>query len=242
MLRSGPDAGAGTPVPGGAGGGGGGPAAAARPARVLTGWMLGAVREDTRLQPRLLRLADGGLLALDVARWAGPVTEADRSLLGRARGPVLDVGCGPGRLTAALHASGHEVLGVDVLPAVPVLARRAGAAVHVGDVFDPLPGEGSWGSVLLADGNLGIGGVPVRLLRRCADLLRADGVVLVEMQPGAGERRVTARLEGLGTTSAWFPWALVGADAVAAVAARAGLHVTERWTCEGREFAALARA
>ncbi|HWH27589.1 MAG TPA: class I SAM-dependent methyltransferase [Mycobacteriales bacterium] len=242
MLRTGPDAGAGTPVPGGAGGGGGGPAAVARPARVLSDWLVRAVREDTRLQPRLLRLADGGLLALDVDRWAGPVTAADRSLLSRARGAVLDVGCGPGRLTAALHEHGVPVCGLDVLPAVPVLARRAGAAVHVGDVFGPVPGEGSWGTVLLADGNLGIGGSPVRLLRRCAALARRDGVVLVELQPVAGERPVTARLEGLGTTSAWFPWALVGADAVAGVAARAGLRVTEQWSAEGRDFAALVRA
>ncbi|MFP5220439.1 MAG: class I SAM-dependent methyltransferase [Actinomycetes bacterium] len=242
MLRTGPHAGAGAPEPGRAGGGGGGSTASVRPARVLSDWMVRALREDTRLQPRLLRLADGGLLALDVDRWAGPVSTADRSLLARVRGSVLDVGCGPGRLTAELHAHGVPVLGVDVLPAVPVLARRVGAAVHVGDVFAPLPAEGRWGSVLLADGNVGIGGSPVRLLRRCAEVLRPDGVVLVELQPIAGERPVTARLEALGTTSDWFPWALVGADAVDGVAARAGMRVVEQWSVEGRDFAALTAA
>ena len=48
------------------------------------------------------------------------------------------------------------------------------------DVFGPLPGEGTWRHVLLADGNIGIGGDPLRLLRRAARLLRPGGTVLVE--------------------------------------------------------------
>ena len=48
-------------------------------------------------------------------------------------------------------------------------------------VFDRLPGERRWGTVLLLDGNIGIGGDPVRLLRRCADLVRPRGQVLAEV-------------------------------------------------------------
>ena len=48
------------------------------------------------------------------------------------------------------------------------------------DLFGPLPGEGTWAHVLLADGNIGIGGDPLRLLRRAARLLRPGGTVLVE--------------------------------------------------------------
>lgn len=234
MLRTGSAA-----VPAGSGGSGGGsPRPVAAPGTLLADWLVRAVREDTRLQPRLLRLPDGSVLSLDVERWAGPLTAADRSLLDRARGPVLDVGCGPGRLTAALHADGVAVLGVDVLTEVPVLARAAGAPVHVADVLGPLPGEGRWRAVLLADGNVGIGGDPVRLLRRLRRLLTADGVVLAELHPGGGCRG-EVRLECLGAASAWFPWALVGPGDVADVAAAAGLDVVERWTAQGRPFVAL---
>lgn len=210
----------------------------AAPGTLLADWLLRAVHEDTRLQPRLLRLPDGSLLPLDVERWAGPVTAADQVLLSRAEGPVLDVGCGPGRLTAALHRDGVAVLGVDVLPEVPVLARRAGAPVLVADVLGPLPGAGSWRTVLLADGNVGIGGDPVRLLRRLRGLLAGGGTLLVELHPGSGAAG-EVRLECLGAASAWFPWALVGPDDVAPVAAAAGLSVSEEWTAGGRAFAAL---
>lgn len=239
MLRTGPAA---VPAgPGGSAGSGGAPARAERaaaPGTLLADWLLRAVEEDTRLQPRLLRLPDGSLLPLDVERWAGPVTAADQVLLSRADGPVLDVGCGPGRLTAALHRDGVPVLGVDVLPEVPVLARRAGAPVLVADVLGPLPGPASWRTVLLADGNVGIGGDPVRLLRRLRRLLTDGGTLLVELHPGTGAAG-DVRLECLGAASAWFPWALVGPDDVAPVAAAAGLDVSEQWTAGGRAFVAL---
>jgi hypothetical protein len=111
--------------------------------------------------------------------------------------------------------------------------------VHAADLFQPLPREGTWRTVLLADGNVGIGGDAVRLLRRVRELLAPGGVVLCELHPGAG-RTGPVRLEGLGCSSAWFRWALLGPDAVAATAARAGLHVVEQWTAGGRPFAALA--
>ena len=211
------------------------------PADVLSGWFASAAEGD--LRPRLLRLADGRLVALPVARWAGPVSEADESMLCRAGGPVLDVGCGPGRLTAALHARGVDVLGVELLPAVPVLAREAGAPLHIGDVFGPLPATPGWRTVLLADGNVGIGGDIPRMLRRVRGLLAPGGSVLCELHPeGDGAAPGPVRLEGLGTTSAWFPWALLGPVGVASAAAPAGLTVTERWERDGRLFARLTPA
>ena len=77
-------------------------------------------------------------------------------------GPTIDVGCGPGRLTEALGGLGHLVLGIDVTPeAVGHPCTGARTALRR-DVFAPLPGEGRWGTALLADGNVGIGGDPVR--------------------------------------------------------------------------------
>ena len=214
--------------------------AGSAPAAVLTAWLAEAARADAALQPRLLRFEDGRILPLPVHRWAGAVTPGDETMLARARGPVLDVGCGPGRLTAALHARGDDVLGLDVVAEIPVLARQAGAPLALGSVFGPVPREGQWRTVLLADGNIGIGGDPVRLLRRVGGLLTADGTVLLELQaPCDLPARGRVRLEALGSTSDWFPWALVGTALLPGVAAEAGLRVEELWRGEGRLFAAL---
>ena len=219
------------------------PAAAASPEQVLATWFAEDAADTSGLQPRLLRLADGRGVPLPVSRWAGPATACDETLLSRVQGPVLDVGCGPGRLTAALHRRGVDVLGLEVLPEVPVLVRGAGAPLHVGDVFAPVPRTGEWRTVLLADGNVGIGGDPAALLRRVRTLLPPAGTVLLELHPAAeAPLRGRVRLEGLGHRSAWFGWGLVGTAALPAVAASGGFTVTERWSAAGREFAALSPA
>ncbi len=110
-------------------------------------------------------------------------------------------------------------------------------------VFDPLPGAGRWGSALLLDGNLGIGGDPVRLLRRVAGLVRAGGLVVVELDaPGRSAGPKAVRLEVRGRTGPWFLWARVGADELPALAGDAGLAVDARWSTGPRWFAALRAA
>jgi SAM-dependent methyltransferase len=55
-------------------------------------------------------------------------------------GPVADVGCGPGLVTAHLHALGADVFGVDLSPAMIELARRThpGLRFEVGSMTEPL--------------------------------------------------------------------------------------------------------
>ncbi|OXM71737.1 class I SAM-dependent DNA methyltransferase [Amycolatopsis vastitatis] len=48
----------------------------------------------------------------------------------RGRGPVADLGCGPGHLTAHLRALGLDVFGVDLSPAMIELARAAEPALR----------------------------------------------------------------------------------------------------------------
>jgi SAM-dependent methyltransferase len=62
-------------------------------------------------------------------------------------GPVADLGCGPGRVTAHLHALGLTAFGIDLSPEMVAVARRA----HPGLRFD----EGSMTALELPDGLLG---------------------------------------------------------------------------------------
>jgi SAM-dependent methyltransferase len=184
---------------------------------------------------------DRGLpLPFEPARWHAPVSAREGRFLAGLSGPVLDVGCGPGRVLHELARRRVAVLGVDPSPAAAALARRRGGAVLQRSVFDALPGTGRWETVLLLDGNIGIGGDPVRLLRRSAALIRPAGVVVVEVEPpGAGWRTCRARLEGEGEAGPWFAWAVVGGDAIGDLASAASLEVRRITRVEDRWIVAL---
>jgi SAM-dependent methyltransferase len=187
-----------------------------------------------------LRSSAGPTTALPLRRWLAPADPADLLALEHAVAPVLDVGCGPGRLLAALEARGRAATGIDVSPVAVRLARRRGGHAVRASVFSPRVPAGAWASVLLFDGNVGIGGDPERLLARTAELLRPAGEAIVEVEPpGDGSTMVGVRLEGAGAVGPWFEWARVDADAIAVVARRAGLHVAGRFECGGRWFARL---
>ncbi|GAA1638003.1 class I SAM-dependent methyltransferase [Kribbella alba] len=65
-------------------------------------------------------------------------------------GPVLDVGCGPGRVTALLHELGLQASGVDLSPGMVEVARRdhPGLTFAVGSMTDlDLPDAGLGGLI-----------------------------------------------------------------------------------------------
>lgn len=179
---------------------------------------------------------------LGVHAWRARADDADRALLGHCQGPTLDVGCGPGRMADELRQMGVHATGIDVSSAAVRMSRRRGVVALLADIFAPLPAEGLWRTVLLADGNIGIGGDPVALLRRVALLLRPGGWVVVDVAPpGAGLATRTLALECGVLRSDPFPWTVVGADAVPGVAAAAGLHVDTVRELDGRWFAVMTK-
>ncbi len=186
--------------------------------------------------------SDGSRHRVPVHRWRGPCQPVDRQLLRRLRGRTLDVGCGPGRLTAALTARGVPALGVDTSSTAVRLTRRRGAQALRRSVFELLPDEGRWQHLLLADGNIGIGGDPVALLRRCAQLLAPAGTVLAECDPpGSGLWCGESRLRYDGGDSAPFRWARVGADQLNRLVATLPLQPTAQFHRDGRWFVELER-
>jgi SAM-dependent methyltransferase len=190
-----------------------------------------------------VRHHDGAVRHLPVRRWLGGLhadDEFDGAVVALCRGPTIDLGCGPGRLVTELVRRGIPALGVDQSATAVRLARRNGAPVLRRDVFDPLPGTGRWHTVLLVDGNVGLGGDPLRVLRRAAELIRRGGRCIVEFEVvSTGIRTGWVRLESSRTTGPWFRWASVGIDCAAELAEEAGLALRDIHPVGRRVLASL---
>lgn len=186
----------------------------------------------------------GAARLLDVRQWRAEADEDDLELfIDPCAGTTLDIGCGPGRLAAALSHRGVPSMGIDMSIEAIRQARDRGAVAIRRNVFAPVPGEGRWDCALLADGNLGIGGDPVRLLRRVADLIRPGGDIIAEVEPdGVGILHEQVRLRVGERMTAPFAWASVGVDGIDRVATDAGLTVISTHTVGSRHTATLRRA
>jgi SAM-dependent methyltransferase len=179
---------------------------------------------------------------LPVGDWVRDADDVDQQMLALCEGPTIDIGCGPGRLAAALVERGEVVLGIDVVHEAVGQTRERGVPALHRDVFSQLPGEGRWSTALLADGNVGIGGDPVALLARSRELVDATGRVVVEVAPpGVATQTVWAVLECDDVRSRPFRWAVVGADDVADVAAEAGLVLLDVQTIGAGRWCAVLR-
>lgn len=192
-----------------------------------------------------IRREDGRVSRLPVGSWLGGIdadTVFDEKLISLCHGPTIDLGCGPGRLVAHLVNRGVPAMGVDLSETAVTLARNSGAPAIQRDVFEPLPGAGRWQTALLADGNVGLGGDPARVLRRAAQLLRRGGQCLAEFDSTTtGIDDGWVRLESMSTIGPWFRWAVVGVGSIPTLADQAGLTVTDIHRIGGRVVAALGR-
>lgn len=180
---------------------------------------------------------------VELARFLAAADDADRSVLDRSVGAILDVGCGPGRMVRAAIVAGHLSLGVDVSDAAVAHAHAQGLPVLQRSVFDTIPREGEWGTALLLDGNIGIGGDPSALLTRCAQLVQRGGFVVVEAHSDPHRDRGfrATLIDHQDRSSLPFPWYEIGLNGLRRCTAAAGLRVIENWSHAERTFVLLRR-
>ena len=136
----------------------------------------------------------------------------------RGGGPVADVGCGPGRITAHLHHLGVEAFGIDLSPGMIEVARRdhVGLRFAVGSMTDldlaggSLVGLVAWYSLIhIPDEE--IGSVLAhfrRVLRPGAPLLLGfhvgDGTELKTQGYGGHPMKVCVHRRQHGRMTAWL--------------------------------------
>jgi SAM-dependent methyltransferase len=106
----------------------------------------------------------------------------ERRAIRFARGRVLDVGAGAGRVALHLQERGQEVVAIDNSPGAVVVMRKRGVRKpKLLGIEDIGPKLGRFDSVVLLGNNLGLLGGRTRgrrLLRRLHELTRDDGRIV----------------------------------------------------------------
>ena len=92
-------------------------------------------------------------------------------------------------------------------------------------VFDRLPDEGRWGSALLLDGNVGIGGDPRGCSVGSASSCDPAAGCSSRWRGPAWRPSGSACVRSSGGATEWFPWARVGVDGLGELAGAAGLRL-----------------
>lgn len=169
---------------------------------------LAALREDyDRVADHYVELGVGDLAE---EPWLRSVLVAFAEQV-RDRGPVLDVGCGPGQVSAFLAGHGVDVRGIDLSPRMVEHARRrfpavrfdAGSATALGVEDGSLAGILGWWSLF----HLPRPQLP-GVLAGFARALRPGGLALVGFHAGDGELHRTEAYGGVPvgwTTHLWRP-------------------------------------
>lgn len=175
----------------------------------------------------------------------------EQQTLSLARGRVLDVGCGAGRIALALQRAGHAVVAVDNSPlAVEVCTARGVADTRVLSITQVSCRQlGTFDSVALLGGNFGLCANPRRarwLLRRFHALTGPQGRILADSADPAitddpterayherntargrppGQVRLRIRYRDYATS--WFDHLLVSPAAMAELADGTGWQVAD---------------
>lgn len=115
-----------------------------------------------------------------------------------ATGPIADVGCGPGSLTALLCERGLDAFGIDLSPGMIALARRTypGSRFAVGSMTDLPVAAGSLGAILAFFSVIHIPDADVpRVCTQFRNALRPGGIAMIGFHTGD---RHTFKTEGYG--------------------------------------------
>ena len=162
---------------------------------------------------------------LDLREWERPADLVDRAVLWGIRGPVLEVGCGPGRLVAALAESGTPALGIDISPLAAELAARTRRADARTLDLRSRSGRGSVAERGPARREHRHRWQPHGAAAPGAPGTCPPGLALVEvLGPGCPLVRGSTRIESEVGSFETIPWATLGIDDLEVVIGQRGIR------------------
>jgi len=188
--------------------------------------------------------------------------EVEKRFLGRVRGRVLDVGCGPGRFILWLQGRGFTVTGIDISPLAVEVARLRGVRdCRVMDARELRFPPSSFETVLMMGNNFGIaGGVEEteEMLRDLHRITTEDGIIIATSRDpldtenprhlayhernrrrGRPPGLVTIRFEFRGEVGPWFDLLLATPEEMEEIARAAGWHLEEVYRDRSRRWRGL---
>jgi SAM-dependent methyltransferase len=186
----------------------------------------------------------------------------DRRAIDKARGRVLDVGCGAGRHALYLQSKGLDVLGIDVSPLALKTCRLRGLnKTKLASITDTTPRWGTFDTIVMFGNNFGLFASLARargLLRRFQRMTSPAARLIVQStdpyqtdepwhkryqrqnrRRGRMPGQVRIRVRYKGWISPWFDYLLVSQDEMRMVLEPTGWQVTRFYDSPGPSYAAL---
>jgi SAM-dependent methyltransferase len=183
----------------------------------------------------------------------------DQEAMDYARGHVLDVGCGAGRVALHLQQQGHGGVGIDISPlALEVCRQRGVRDVRLLSITQANSRLGRFDTVVMLGNNFGFFGDFRRarwLLRRWRDMTGSDGRIIAQtLDPyktdnpdhlayhesnrrrGRMGGQIRMRVRFRKSIGLWFDYLFVSRDEMRGIVDGTGWHVAQTLDSDGHTY------
>ncbi len=188
--------------------------------------------------------ANGAQYVTDVSEWI----HTERLAIREVKGPVLDIGCGAGRVGLYLQRKGIEYTGIDVSPLAIDACKQSGLQnVHIMSASAIDLGRNDFQSIIMFGNNFGVLGdeektvemlkglykittEDARIFAESRDVRETDDPAHLKYHQRNRERgwpigQVTLKIEYEGLETGWFNLLMSTEEEMEAIARKAGWHL-----------------
>lgn len=188
--------------------------------------------------------------------------DIERDAITLARGRVLDVGCGAGRVALYLQEEGHEVVAIDNSPlAIDVCRQRGVTDARLMSITETGKQLGQFDTIVMFGNNFGLFGSPERarwLLRRWKAMTTPEARIIAETldptqtsnpdhlsyhernrQRGRLPGQVRIRVRFRRAVGNWFDYLFVSREEMAEIVAGTGWRVVRTVDSPGPGYIAV---